>query len=34
MLYKKDVNSRFKSKLTNKLLAKLKELIIICRKNL
>ena len=34
MLYEEKVNSRSKSKLADKLLAKLRELIIVCQKNL
>ena len=34
MLYKNNVNPRSKSKSADKLLAKLKELIIVCKKNL
>ena len=34
MFYKEDINSCSKSKLANKLLAKLRELITVCRKNL
>ena len=33
MLYKNDVNLHFKSKLVNKLLTKLRKLIIVCREN-
>ena len=34
MFYKKNVNSNFKFKLANKLLIKLRKLMIICKKNL
>ena len=34
MSYKKEVDSYFKSKLVDKLLAKLRELMIVCQKNL